>query len=212
MLSAGLAVVVLVVAVAAVYLVHRQRATEPASAPSARFEPASFVDSALPPDRRPDPYAGLPDDHLLAPAPRVATAGGGSAVLADWLRHHTGRDGVWQEVVSEMYGRVTRVPAIAEYFIAVDMTKLQRHFLAALVILTGRGLTVSTLRRMSDAHAAVRDSAGQPITGDVFDAVVSTLAGILDEYRVPPATVRQVGAVVAPLRVVIAADPDPAVR
>ena len=156
-----------------------------------------------------DPYAGLPDDHLLAPAPMVATAGGGAAVLADWLRNHTGRDEVWQDVVAEMYRRAAGVPAVADYFVGVDMPRLHRHFLAALVVVAGRGLTAGTVRRMAAAHATVRNSAGQPITGDVFDAVVATLAGILTEHGVPPATVRQVAAVVAPLRVVIAADPTP---
>jgi hypothetical protein len=71
---------------------------------------------------------------------------------------------------------------------------------------------VGTVRRLAAGHASVRDSAGHPITGNVFDAVAATLAGVLDDYGVPPATVRQVGAILAPLRVVIATDPDPVVR
>ena len=164
------------------------------------------------PGRPVDPYAGLPDEHLLAPAPLVATPGGGSAVLVDWLRHHTGRDEVWQDVVTEMYRRAAGVPAVADYFVGVDMPRLHRHFLAALVVVAGRGMTVGTVRRMAAAHHSVRNTAGDPISGEVFDAVVATLAGILAEHGVPAGTVRQVAAVVAPLRVVIAADPAPAGR
>jgi hypothetical protein len=191
---------------------HRRSVPVPPAAVPPAPAPVSFADSALPPARRPDPYAGLPDGHLIAPAPRVATPGGGSAVLADWLRNHTGRDGVWHEVVAELYGRAGRVPAVADYFTGVDMVGVQHHFVAALVIVTGHGLTAGTLHRLAAAHATVHDSAGQPITAESFDAVVTILAGILAEHRVPPATVRQVAAVVAPLRVVIATDPDPAIR
>ena len=156
-----------------------------------------------------DPYAGLPDDHLLAPAPSIVNEDGAALPLDTWLRHYSRRDGIWQEVVSEMYRRAAGVPMVADYFGGVDMDRLQRHFLAAFVVVAGRGLAVGTVRRMATAHRHVRNSAGRPITGEAYDAVVATLAGLLTEHGVPPATVQQVGAVVAPLRVVIAVDQTP---
>lgn len=203
--------VVLVLAVGALLAgrCRRPLAGPPAAAVPAGPPVGEFADSALPLDRRPDPYESLPDGHLLAPAPKV---GGSSVVLAEWLRHHSGRDGVWQEVVAEFYGRAARVPVVADYFTGVDLPVLQRHFVAALVIVTGRGLTAGTVRRLAAKHTNVRNSAGAPITPAIFDAVVSTLAGVLDDYGVPPATIREITALVAPLRVVIATDPDRAIQ
>jgi truncated hemoglobin YjbI len=158
----------------------------------------------------PDPYAGLPEDHLLAPAPTVSVHCGVVSV-PEWLkRYHPRGDGLLMEAVQEMYRRAAGVPAIADYFGAADLSTLPRHFHATLSVVATRGLTVGLARRMAAAHAHVKDSAGRRITVEVFDAVVGTLAGILAEYGLPEATLRQVAAAVAPLRVVIAVDPTPA--
>lgn len=161
-----------------------------------------------PDSRAADPYAGLPDDHLLAPPPTVTTVGG-EVVVTEWLRHHAGGESLLMEVVEEMYRRAAGVPAVADYFGGADLATLPRHFHATLSVVASRGLTVGLARRMAAAHGHVRNSAGQPITVEVFDAVVATLAGILAERGVPEPTLRQVAAVVAPLRVVIAVDPTP---
>jgi hypothetical protein len=147
------------------------------------------------------PFADLPDEHVLASAPTVPPTDDG-LVLYDWLRKEAG-DGVWEEIVTEMYDRAAAVPMVASYFGGVDLAELQRHFLAALVMLTGRGLTVGAVRRMGNAHLPVHNESGQPISGDAYDAVVATLAGILLARGVPRDTMGQVGALVEPLREVI---------
>jgi truncated hemoglobin YjbI len=158
----------------------------------------------------PDPYAGLPDDHLLAPAPLVRVHGGAASV-PEWLkRYHPRGDGLLMEAVQEMYRRAAGVPTIADYFGDADLSTLPRHFHATLSVVASRGLTVGLARRMAAAHARVTDSSGRRITVEVFDAVVGTLAGILAEYGLPEPTLRQIAAVVAPLRVVIAVESMPA--
>ena len=147
------------------------------------------------------PYLDLPEDHLLAPAPTVPAQGGGP-VLYDWLRKQSG-EGVWEDIVAEMYEQAAAVPMVASYFGGVDLPTLQKHFLAALVILTGRGLTVGTVRRMKDVHTTVLNESGQPIDGPAYDAVVATLASILLARGVPADTLGEVGALVAPLREII---------
>jgi truncated hemoglobin YjbI len=149
----------------------------------------------------------LPDDHLLAPAPTVAVHGG-TVSVPEWLkRYHPAGDGLLMEAVQEMYRRAAGVPLIADYFRRADLSTLPRHFHGTLSVVATRGLTVGLARRMAAAHAHVTNSKGERITVEVFDAVVGTLAGILTEYGLPEPTLRQIAAVVAPLRVVIAVDP-----
>lgn len=155
-----------------------------------------------------DPYPGLGDDHLLHAAPSVRGSDGSTVVLADWLRKQAG-EGVWAAAVAEMYSRAASVPMLADYFGGVDMPALQRHFVAAIVMVSGRGLDVGTVRRMGAAHAHIRNSQGQPITGEAFDAVIATLAGILTENGVPGPTVQQVGTLAGHFRPVIAVDAAP---
>lgn len=163
-------------------------------------------------DNRPDPsdptgqYVGMPAEFELAYVPRAFTRTGREVTLAEWLRRESGREDVWAEVVADFYRRAAAVPAVADYFGGVDWDRLQRHFLAALLIVTGRGTTVGTVRRIAAAHADVRNSAGRPITGDVYDAVIGTLVTILIEHRVPDATIAQLAAAVAPFRAVLVGD------
>lgn len=178
------------------------RLPRPAAAPEAPLMP---VDDARPTDPT-DPYGALPDSHLLAPAPTAATRDGRTVTLAEWLRRETGRDGVWTDVVAEFYSRAAAAPAVAGYFAGVDLAQLQRHFLAALVMVTGRGMTVGTVRRMGAAHADVRDPGGRAVTGEVWAAVLGTLVGVLAEHGVPATTLGQLGAAVAPLRAAIVVD------
>jgi hypothetical protein len=150
------------------------------------------------------PFPDLPDEHLLADAPTVPPGSG--VVLYDWLRKEAG-DGVWEEIVTEMYAQAASVPLVASYFGGVDLPELQRHFLAALAMITGRGLTVGAVRRMAAAHQPVHNEQGEPIDGAAYDAVVGTLASILLVRGVPQETLGQVGEMVGPLREVIVRTP-----
>jgi hypothetical protein len=156
--------------------------------------------AALQPPRAPRP-------HVIAPPPMI-----GNYTLRDWLVHHYNRDGVWAEVVAEFYNRAAAVPWVLDYFgrVAGDddasrarMAKLQRHFTAQLVIVTHTGVTAPMLDVLRDKHLGVTNSAGTPITGEVFDAVVDTLGGVLRDSGVPDRAIEQLVATCAPLRPVL---------
>jgi hemoglobin len=154
----------------------------------------------------PELFPGVPDTHLLTECPMV-DAPGGPMPLRDWLRHFAGVD-AWSEVVSRFYTRAAADPDIAGYFTGVDMARLQRHFLAALMIVTGQGVTVGVVRRMQAAHAAVRNTHGVPITDATWNAVIGVLAGVLGELGTPPATLVALATTIAPIRTAIVTEPQ----
>lgn len=124
----------------------------------------------------------------------------GGLTLRVWLIHMSPLDNVWPQVVAAFYDRVAADEVIADYFVDVDMFRLQRHFVDALLTIMSHGLKVSTARQLQAAHSAVRNSAGVPITGQVFDTMIEILAGVLIDFQVPAETVGQLTTVVAPLR------------
>ena len=154
----------------------------------------------------PELFPGVPDTHVLTECPMV-DAPGGPMPLRDWLRHFAGVD-AWSEVVSRFYTRAAADPDIAGYFAHVDMARLQRHFLAALMIVTGQGVTVGVVRRMQTAHAAVRNAHGQPITDATWNTVIGVLAGVLGELGTPPATLVALATTIAPIRAAIVTEPE----
>jgi truncated hemoglobin YjbI len=143
---------------------------------------------------------GAPSRHpsdVLVPAPRI-----GGVTLRDWLIHHCHRDNVWQDVVTEFYTAAAADPEIAEYFAHIDsMERLQRKFLATLLILTNAGLTVGGLDAMRNRHA------GLNITGDVYDRTILVLAEVLESKGVPGAAIEQLLPAVDLLRGAIVATP-----
>jgi hemoglobin len=144
--------------------------------------------------------AGRPDD-LVAGPPRTAQGD----TVRDWLKYYTRREGAWTHVVAEFYSRATRDPAIASYFVGVDRERLQQHFVATMVMVTSRGLTAGGIRAMALAHNQVRNEAGQPITGEIYDRVVDTLVGVLVDFGVPGDAITELRRVVHPLRSAIVA-------
>lgn len=148
------------------------------------------------------PAAPRPVRILLAGPPTIE-----GATLRDWLVHHARRDRVWEDVVVEFYRRAAADPSVAAYFTGVDLAALQRHFLATLTMLTHTGLHRHTVDRMATAHRAVRTPDGVPVTGRVWDAVVSALVGALAGHGVPASTIESLGALLDPLRAVIVVEP-----
>lgn len=128
-------------------------------------------------------YPDLPDDYLLLGAPLITDpVTGMDLTLRRWLTtHHELRRDVWADVVTSFYNRAALDPDIADYFADVDMFELQRHFLAALMAVTGEGLTAGTVRRLHDKHRNVRNTRGMLITGNVYDKTVDTLLAVIDE-------------------------------
>jgi hemoglobin len=143
-------------------------------------------------------------DELLAPPPMV-----GSDTLRDWLIHYRNSPEAWADVTREFYDRAAGAPAVADYFVGVDWPRLKRHFMAALVLLTHTGVTRELPAIAARWHSDVRNSEGDPITPDIFDAVVETLVGVLRDYDVPEDTLGQLGVTVAPFRMAIAREKVP---
>jgi hypothetical protein len=193
-------------------LVEYAVAGEPVGAPAAPHHGEHRRDEA-PTDGQRDQHRDAlaemvwngPLGEVLIAAPTVESATG-ALTLYDWLRNHTRDDGVWATVVAEMYADCSTDPEVAGYFGGVDLSPygdLQRHFLAALVLLTSRGLTRATVQRIAVAHVNVRNQHGEVITPAVFDKVLLTLAGLLQRRGVPSFTVGQLAELAQPLRRVI---------
>lgn len=140
------------------------------------------------------PYAGYPERKLLAEAPRVDRL-----TLHEWLleqKHGT----IWQETVSTLYDRCRRDVVLGVFFKDTDLAKLQKHFLATLLIVTHTGLTVETARAMYSAHRGLTDDRGGPITHGVFDRFVETLGGALKDVGVRDLTIGDVVEILEILR------------
>lgn len=124
------------------------------------------------------PYAGQTEGKLLADAPYVDRM-----TLHEWLieqKHGL----IWQELISTTYDRCRRDPLLGVFFRDTDLPKLQKHFLATLLVVTHTGLTVATARAMYSAHRGLTDDHGGPITHGVFDRFVETLGGALQDVGV----------------------------
>lgn len=128
--------------------------------------------------------------------------------LRDWLVHYSHyRENAWPRVVSDFYGRAADEPEIADYFTGVDMAQLQRHFLAALMMVTSNGLTVGACQQMQERHKTVRNSAGETITPEVYDRIIVILTQVLGGHGVPRYVIDQVGRCIQPLREAITGEP-----
>ena len=138
-----------------------------------------------------------PDD-LVAPPPTVR-----GDTVRDWLMYYSNGKISWKAAVSEFYRRAALDPAIASYFADVALAALQHHFTAVMILLTSKGLTASAVRRMTLAHASVRNQAGLEITGHVYDRVVDTLVAVLVESGVPDQAINELARLIDPLRAAI---------
>lgn len=146
------------------------------------------------------PQATVDRNAVLAPAPMLD-----GWTLRDWLIHQAGRDGVWSEVVHDFYTRAAGVPFVADYFRDVlarpqGREELERHFTRALLIVTHSGVTQRLVDAVGEKHGHVHNSHGQPITADVWDAVISTLVTVLRNHGVPERGINALGASIAPFR------------
>lgn len=150
------------------------------------------------------PDRARPVDTLIEGPPAVA-----GDTVKDWLQHYTYGRRSWADAVAEFYRRAARDPEIADYFRGVDLERLQRHFTAAMIMITGRGLRASTVERIRAAHEPIRNSAGRPITGDVYDRVIGVLVSILVEWDVPRSAIVDLARVIGPFRAAVVVDAAP---
>lgn len=183
----SLATLALVVLTGAVCFIA-YRLNRASSTPAAALAPV--------PVQRPAEFTVQDDvDPVIAGPPQVR----GDSVR-DWLTHYTHGRYSWNDAVVRFYTRAQDDPQIASYFHGVDLTALQRHFTAAMVIVTSKGLTIKTVDRMAQVHSGVRDRNGNPITGEVYDKTVDILVSVLAGMGVPRSAVEDLGEVVALLR------------
>jgi truncated hemoglobin YjbI len=156
------------------------------------------------PNAVPTPPAGTPlptprrPTDLVAPAPTI-----NGDTVRDWLKYYTLGKTDWVAAVDELYNRAAADPSVASYFIDVKLESVKRHFVAFMVMVTSTGLTADAVRRMSVAHAEVRNEAGVEITGMIYDRVIDALVTILAEAGVPDNAINQLRRVVDPLRAAI---------
>jgi hypothetical protein len=159
------------------------------------------------------PRHRLGDDQLTTP-PMI-----GDVTMYQWLtRHHPTRDNAWANVVAEFYNRAATVPAVFAYFghrddagqwqplTPAEWQRLQSHFTRALILVTHTGVTGRLLRNLEERHADVRDADGNPITAEIYAAVVSTLLGVLRDYDVPEAGLRSLADTIQPFRSALVRD------
>lgn len=146
-------------------------------------------------------------DYLIEGPARVVVGTGADSVK-DWLQHYTYDRHTWADAVAEFYRRAAADPEVADYFRGVDLERLQRHFTAAMIFLTGRGLRQSTVERIRTAHASIRNSRGEPITGPIYDRVIGVLVGILQEWNVPASAIADLARIIGPLRAAVVVAPN----
>lgn len=141
----------------------------------------------------PQPVVPPPrSDREIVAAPPTVRGVGGDPTVRDWLKYHSHRDLDWMTVVHEFYLRAAADPRIGPYFVG--------HFTAAMIMVTCDGVTVGGLRSMARVHRGVTDTAGDPITGDVYDRTVNLLVEVLAGHGVPDDAINDLARVVAPLR------------
>lgn len=158
------------------------------------------------------PHTKSPQNEVLTPAPMVwDETVGESVTLLDWVKERYRADPkVWPKIVADFYGAAAADPDVAEYFAGVlarpdGIHELQKHFMRAMIIVCGQGITVGLVRSMQDRHAGVRNLSGQPITADIYDRVIGALVGTLRRFRVPADGIANLATTVAPLRAAIIA-------
>ena len=122
---------------------------------------------------------GATPETVLAAAPVVD-----GQSLRDWLIHHHPLHGdAWSRVVCDFYSRAAAEPQIKRYFAGIDMEKLQRHFLSALVVLTHTGLTERAATTLGGRHKYLG------ITPADYDMVGQVLVDTLCDHGVPQGAV-----------------------
>ena len=138
--------------------------------------------------------------QVLQPPPTVRDSSGRAITVKDWLTHYWPGSPGWPAIVSEFYNRAASDPAIAEFFAHTDMAMLQKHFTHAMIIITKDGVNVPTRDYLARVHADLRNRAGQPITGDIYDRTIDVLVGVLVDAGIPDDAINELARTVTPLR------------
>jgi hypothetical protein len=148
---------------------------------------------------RPAP-ATVAGPEVLQPPPTVRDASGRTVTVKDWLTHYWPDGPGWPAIVTEFYNRAAADPAIAEFFASTNMTALQKHFTHAMIIVTKDGVTVPIRDYMARVHAGLRNRAGQPISGAIYDRTINVLVQVLVDANIPDDAINELARTVTPLR------------
>ena len=129
-----------------------------------------------------------PTNRLLVPPPEVEL-NGVMVTLHEWARLKAGdARTVFQEIVADFYTALLTDPRVSSYFPGREgITTLRAHFANAFIVLARDGLYLSTANELAVVHRNIRNGAGEPITGEVYDIVIGHLVHTLTEikYGVP---------------------------
>jgi len=107
---------------------------------------------------------------------------------------HPQNDKVWNELVTTFYKRAGDDSRISPYFWGKDVEEIQKHFLAALLIVGHTGLTEATADTLGEKHRHLN------IADVDYDATVQVLVRVLQDYKVPWSTIQQLNPAVLELR------------
>ena len=152
------------------------------------------------------PPAQVARREVLQPPPTVRAASGRTVTVKDWLTHYWPEGPGWPAIVAQFYNRAAADPAIAEFFASTDMTALQKHFTHAMIIVTKDGVTVPIRDYMARVHTGLRNAAGQPITGAIYDRTINVLVQVLVDAGIPDDAINELARTVTPLRSAIVQD------
>jgi len=115
--------------------------------------------------------------------------------LKDGLQNaHPQNDKVWNQLIATFYTRAGDDPRISPYFWGKDVEEIQKHFLAALLVVGHTGLTEATADTLGEKHQHLN------IADLDFDATVQVLVQVLQDYKVPWSTIQQLNPAVLELR------------
>lgn len=152
--------------------VRPQSVTGPERDTAVMATASSFV------EQKPNP------DRVLVDPPMV-----GSYTLRDYLIHYANDDQVWAKLVADFYGTAASDAVVFAVFQKVARDKgmdvgdlverVQKHFLAMLIVMTHVGLSVRLRDSLQSSHAF----AG--ISADAYDRTVTALVQTLTKYGTP---------------------------
>ena len=107
---------------------------------------------------------------------------------------HPQNDKVWNQLIATFYSRAGDDPRISPYFWGKDVEDIQKHFLAALLVVGHTGLTEATADTLGEKHRHLN------IADVDYDATVQILVQVLQDYKVPWSTIQQLNPAVLELR------------
>lgn len=137
-----------------------------------------------------------PYDPILIGPPQEHTGDD----LKDWVQHYSMGRYSWSDVGAEVYRQALASPLVAPYFDGMPVEDIQRKFIATMVVLTSQPVRQSMVDRMARKHRNVMTPSGEPITEDVFNAVINVVVTVLTRAGVSDKGITELGEIVEVFR------------